>query len=145
MYTLSGSCILYGVDSKYMVSPRDLCHALIFISARFGILLEHEEPAYHEKLKYGTTPDIVFEEAIVEIKTRPPIMYRDSVQLIAQAKCFPEFPPKSLWILYLDIANNKYVFQRAEHKQAWAVFRKLLDKYRFDREIESLIKNWKGK
>lgn len=110
----------------------------------FGALLEYETPTYHTKLKYGTTPDLVFEEVIIEIKTRKPVLYRDSVQLVAQSRCFPEFPPKSLWVLSLDIVNKKYTFQRAEHKQSWSIFRKLLDKYKSDREIETLIKAWKG-
>ncbi|GIK15020.1 MAG: hypothetical protein BroJett002_37270 [Candidatus Brocadia sinica] len=110
----------------------------------FGVLLEYETPTYHEKLKYGTTPDLVFEEAIVEIKTRKPVLYRDSVQLVAQSKCFPEFPPKSLWVLSLDIVEKKNIFQKAEHKQSWSIFRKLLDKYKSDKEIETLIKAWKG-
>lgn len=107
-------------------------------------LMEYEKPTYHEKLKYGTTPDIVFEESVVEIKTRPYNKYRDPVQLIAQSKCFSEFPPKSLWVLSLDIVKNKYTFQRAEHKQAWSVFRKLYDKYQRDREFENFLKTWKG-
>lgn len=108
-------------------------------------LVEYETPTYHKKLKYGTTPDLVFEEAIVEIKTRKPVLYRDSVQLIAQAKCFPDFPPKSLWVLSIDIVERKYTFQKAENKHAWGMFRKLLDKYNSDREFETLIKNWKEK
>lgn len=111
---------------------------------QFGKLVEYETPTYHSKLKYGTTPDLVFAEAIVEIKTRKPVLYRDSVQLVAQSKCFPEFPPKSLWVLSLDIVEKKYIFQKAEHKQSWSIFRKLLDKYKSDREIETLIKAWKG-
>lgn len=107
-------------------------------------LVEYETPTYHKKLKYGTTPDLVFEEAIVEIKTRKPMLCRDSVQLIAQSKCFPEFPPKFLYVLSLDIVERKFAFQRAENKQSWSIFRKLLDKYRFDREIETLIKTWRG-
>ncbi|GIK15021.1 MAG: hypothetical protein BroJett002_37280 [Candidatus Brocadia sinica] len=42
---------------------------------QFGKLVEYETPTYHSKLKYGTTPDIVFAEAIVEIKTRKPVPY----------------------------------------------------------------------
>ena len=108
-----------------------------------GKLLEYETPTYHRQLKYGTTPDLVFETAIVEIKTRKPILYRDSVQLTAQAKCFPEFPPKELGVLSIDIEGRKSTFQRAEHRQAWGVFRKLLDKYRSDQKIASLVENWK--
>lgn len=110
-----------------------------------GDVIEYEKPVYHHKLKYGTTPDLVFDEAIVEIKTRPYKKHIDPVQLVAQAKCFPGFPPKSLWVLSLDIVERKYTFQKAEHKQAWGMFRKLLDKYNSDREFETLLKNWKEK
>lgn len=117
-----------------------------FDSARpWGALVEWEKPVYHKTLKYATTPDLVFEEAIVDIKTRPYNKHKDPVQLIAQSKCFPDFPPKSLWILALDIENGKYALQRAEDKQAWGVFRKLLEKRKLDMEIESLLKNWKEK
>lgn len=111
----------------------------------YGSLVECEVPIFNEKLKYGCTPDIVFQEAIVEIKTRPYKKHIDPVQLIAQAKCFPEFPPKSLWVLSLDIVERKYDFKRAEDKQAWGMFRKLLDKHNSDREFATLIKNWKEK
>ena len=113
-------------------------------TCQFGVLKEWEKPTYHEKLKYATTPDLVFDEAIVEIKTRAFNRHVDPVQLIAQAKCFPEFPPKSLWVLFVDIVNRKIELRRAENKQAWGMFRKLLEKWRYDREIETLIKNWKG-
>ena len=113
-------------------------------ACQFGVLREYENPTYHKKLKYGTTPDWVFDEAIIEIKTRPYKKHIDPVQLIAQANCFNEFPPKSLWVLFVDIVNRKTTLQKAENRIAWSIFRKLLDKWRYDREIEILIKNWKG-
>lgn len=111
---------------------------------QFGVLREYEKPTYHEKLKYGTTPDLVFDEGVVEIKTRAYNKHRDPIQLIAQAKCFPGFPPKSLWVLSIDIIKNKHTFQRAEHRQAWGVFRKLHGKYNSDIEFEKFLKDWKG-
>ena len=114
-------------------------------ACQFGVLKEWEKPTYHEKLKYGTTPDLVFDEAVVELKTRAFKPYVDPVQLIAQARCLPEWPPKSLWVLFVDIVNRKTVLQNAENKHAWGMFRKLLEKWRYDREIETLIKNWKGR
>lgn len=110
----------------------------------FGKVVAIETPTYHPKLLYGTTPDLVFEDAIIEFKTRPYKKIRDDVQLAAQSKCFPDFPPKSLFVLSLDIINRKCVFQKAENKQAWGIFRKLLDKYRLDCEVEMLINNLKG-
>ena len=114
-------------------------------SGKFGKLVEWENPTYHEKLKYGTTPDLVFDEAIVELKTRTFKPYVDPVQLIAQAKCFPEWPPKSLWVLFVDIVNRKTTLHKAEDRNAWSMFRKLLEKLRYDQEIEETIRKWKGK
>ena len=108
-----------------------------------GKLVEWEKPVYHEKLLYATTPDLVYKEFIVDVKTRKFLKHKDPVQLEAQIRCFPEFPPKKGWILFLDIENRKYTFQRAYDKQAWGMFRKLLDKWRSDREIEEMIRPWK--
>lgn len=108
-----------------------------------GDLIEYETPTYHPTLFYGTTPDWVFPNDIIEIKTRPYNKYRDPVQLIAQAHCFPNPKKYRLWVLSLNITKKTSTVQRAEHKQSWGIFRKLLDKYRMDEEIEKLIKNWK--
>ena len=114
-------------------------------ACQFGVLKEWENPTYHQKLKYGTTPDLVFDEAVVEIKTRAFNKHADPVQLIAQSKCFVEFPVKSHWVVSIDIVKKKLTLQKAENKQAWSIFRKLLEKWRYDREIETLVKKWKEK
>ncbi len=113
-------------------------------ACQFGVLKEWENPTYHKKLKYGGTPDLVFDEAIIDIKTRPYCKHYDPVQLAGYLKMYPDWPPKSLWVLFVDIANRKTSLQRAENKQAWSMFRKLLDKFNYDRGMEETIKKWKG-
>lgn len=108
-----------------------------------GDVVYYETPTYHQKLKYGTTPDLIYQEAIVEIKTRPMKLLRDAIQLVAQDKCLPDFPPRSYWVLFLDVKNNKYEFKRCEHRQAWSVFRKLLDRYNREREFVEFLNKWK--
>lgn len=106
-------------------------------------ILEWEKPTYNEKLEYGTTPDLVCEEAIIEIKTRPMKLFRDAVQLVAQGKCFPDFPVKSYWVLYLDIKKNKYDLKKCEHPYAWSTFRKLLDRYNREKDFSEFLIKWK--
>jgi hypothetical protein len=113
-------------------------------ACQFGILKEWENPTYHEKLKYGGTADLVFDEAIVDLKTRKHNKYYDAVQLAGYLKMYPEWPPKSPWVLFIDIVNRKTTLQKAENRIAWSIFRKLLDKWRYDREMEETIKKWKG-
>lgn len=106
-------------------------------------VLEWEKPTYNEKLLYGTTPDLVCDEAIIEIKTRPMKLFRDSVQLVGQGHCFPDFPVKSYYVLYIDIKKNKYEFKKCEHPMAWSTFRKLLDRYNHEKEFGEFINKWK--
>ena len=131
-----GNKIALGLVNAWLISDE---------ACQFGILKEWEKPTYHKKLKYATTPDLVFDEAIIDIKTRPYKKHIDPVQLIAQANCFNEFPPKSLWVLFVDIVNRKITLQKAENKQAWSMFRQLFDKFNYDRGMEETIKKWKGK
>jgi hypothetical protein len=114
-------------------------------ACQFGILKEWENPTYHEKLKYGGTADLVFDEAIVDLKTRKYNKYYDTVQLAGYLKMYPEWPPKSLWVLSIDIVERKTTFQRAENKQSWGMFRQLFDKFNYDKGMEETIKRWKGK
>ena len=108
-----------------------------------GGIREWEKPTYNEKLGYGTTPDLVCEEAIIEIKTRPMKLFRDAVQLVAQGKCFPDFPAKSYFVLHLDIKKNKYDLKKCEHPMAWSAFRKLLDRYNREKEFCDFLNKWK--
>lgn len=108
-------------------------------SGFLGALLEYENPTYHEKLKYGGTPDLVFETAIVDIKTSfsKSMELKYSVQLAGYEKLFPDFPPKDLYVLHLDIVNKKYKMWNLRKKQSWSMFRFLLDYYRAGEKIRS--------
>ena len=103
-----------------------------------------EKPTYHPKLFYGGTPDLVFEEAIIDIKSRPYNKILDPIQLAAYAKLYPDFPPKKLYVLEID-QDGKTTLTNAEDKQAWGMFRKLLNFYNVKTETEELTKKWKGK
>lgn len=107
-------------------------------------LLAVERPLYHKKLKYAGTPDIVTSEMIVDIKTRKFNKTTDIVQLVAYSKLVSDFPLKGLFVLELDVNGNyKFVNAQNNEKQAWGIFRKLLDNYRSNQEVQTIIKNWK--
>ena len=135
--TLSeGNKIALDLFEKWFVSEE---------ACRFGVLKEYENPTYHKKFNYGGTPDLVFGEAIVDLKTRKYNKYYDPVQLAGYLKMYPEWPPKSLWVLFIDIVERKTTLQKAENKPAWGMFRQLLDKFNYDKGMEETIKRWKGK
>lgn len=111
-------------------------------SKQNGKPVDVEVPKYHEKLRYAGTPDIVFDEYIVDVKTRKFNRVTDTVQLIAYANLYPSFPHKKL--IVLELSGDTLVLTNAENRSAWGIFRKLLDNYRSNQEIRTLIKNWKG-
>lgn len=113
-----------------------------FIEAH-GKPVATEQRFYHQKLKYAGTPDLVFEECIVDFKTRKFNKVTDVVQLSAYEKLVSDFPPKNLYVLEIEVEGNIKLVN-AKDKHAWGMFRKLLDKYKSDKEIETLIKAWKG-
>ena len=100
-----------------------------------------EIPTYHQKLLYAGTPDIVFPELLIDIKTRKYNKLTDPVQLTAYIHLYPEFPTKKPYVLYLD-TQGEYKFERAENEKAWGLFKKLLDRYKREKEFSELIKNW---
>lgn len=105
----------------------------------FGNLTEYEKPIYHKQLKYGGTPDLVFDKAIVDIKTAfsKERELSCAIQLSAYAKLFPDFPSKLLYILHLDIIKKRYQFINVKQKQGWSMFRFLYDYYKAGEKIKS--------
>jgi hypothetical protein len=102
-----------------------------------------EVPAYNKKLWYCGRPDIVFDEAIIEIKTRKFKPTTDPLQLIAQKNLFPDFPHKKLYVLEIDVEGNINLVN-AERNQAWGVFRKMIDFHYEQIKFNKLLESWKG-
>jgi hypothetical protein len=99
-------------------------------------LVSCEDPNYHKSLKYAGTPDLVTKDAIIDIKTRKPKPFRDSVQIEAYNRMLGGGHAKrKLYVLWLKV-DGTYEFQRIKKGQAWSVFRKMLDYYNLGLEIE---------
>lgn len=106
-----------------------------------------EAPLSHPKLKYAGTPDIIIDGiAIIDIKTRKPSK-ADSIQLAAYDRLHLEnggTPADYMHIvLYLDTEGN-YREKAVNDKQAWPMFRYLLDHHRHMQEFNEKIRRLKS-
>jgi len=105
-----------------------------------------ETPIAHPRLRYAGTPDLRWPGlAIIDLKSRPYDKRSDPVQLAAYEGLDKENGggccDKHVLELRLD---GTYKFKPAENNQAWGVFRKFLDYYHLQLEIDNLVANWKG-
>lgn len=104
-----------------------------------------EKRHYHHKLKYAGTIDLEIKgDAIIDFKTRKYNPVVDPVRLAAYKAMMPDFPPLKTYVLEIDVEGNCKLID-AYHRQAWSVFRKLLDFYNRKKEFENFVTKWKGK
>lgn len=101
-----------------------------------------EQSLFHKRLEYAGTPDLVYEDMIVDIKTRQVKHDRDAMQLIAYAKMLESqkigLKNKRLYVLYLK-KNGSYIFQRIQDQNSWGMFRTLLDYYYIQKKINMIL------
>lgn len=107
----------------------------------FGALLEVETPMINERLWFAGTPDLVFENAVVEIKTRQYKRVVDDVQLAAQALLVDG--GRDRFVLYINTLGVTVMTATRHNYHAERIFRKLLDKQKQDKEIEILLEKWR--
>lgn len=104
-----------------------------------------EKRHYHQKLKYAGTTDLVIKgDSIIDFKTRKYNPAVDPVRLAAYSAMLPFFPKLKTYVLEIDVDGNCKLIN-AHHRQAWGVFRKLLDFYKQKKEFENFMTKWKGK
>jgi len=125
---LEGFIAWYEVIKKYAGSP-------VSVEKWFG----------DRRLKYAGTPDLVFGDRIFDIKTRAVNPAVDSLQLEAYRQLVGKqsspikISPTAVYVLHIDpdgLCKTTQVY----NKQAWGMFRKLLE----HRKNLELIENWKG-
>lgn len=103
--------------------------------SEFGDILFIEEPIYHPIMLYGTTPDLVFEKGLVEIKTRYSDYKKDSVQMAAQSDCisnlFPNTRPEKeiLKVFGINFKERKYRLSDVASVDGLSVFKELHRNY----------------
>lgn len=102
-----------------------------------------EEPAYHKKLLYAGTSDMVLIEDIYEFKLRKYNPILDPLQLAAYKGLYSDFPDKKPWVVSFDMEGN-YEQIDASNKQAWGIFRKLLEHYWSEIKFQKLLEGYKN-
>lgn len=104
-----------------------------------------EKRLFHEKLKYAGTIDLqVCEESIIDFKTRKYNPVVDPVRLAAYKAMLPEFPPLKTYVLEIDVEGNCKLID-AHHRQAWSLFRLLLDRFNNNKKWDLKINQWKNR
>lgn len=103
-----------------------------------------ERPAYHAKLCYAGTPDIITQDCVIDIKSRKYSSLTDDCQLAAYDHMTGK-GDRERFVLELK-QDASYVFTRSnptttKSKQDFNRFRYLLDFYKMSKEIE----RWKTK
>jgi len=101
-----------------------------------------EEPSYHKTLGYAGTPDLVVETAIYDFKLRPYQPITDILQLEAYRHMVSNWKASLGWTVCFDLEGNIRTY-RSEHPNAWGVFRKLLERWYREQEIENLLQKWR--
>lgn len=99
-----------------------------------------ETPIYHDRLKYAGTPDLVYSEDTIDLKSRKYNPLTDPIQLAAYNAMicrvfFPGQKKRRAWVLELR-QDGSYTMSRAETKDALSRFRFLLDYHNMRKEIE---------
>jgi len=97
-----------------------------------------EQFGYHRKLKYAGTPDLEYDWAIIDLKSRPANMLCDPLQLAAYDNFGKGDRERYVLELRQDGTYNltNVCPTATKRKQHWARFRYLLDYYNMRKEIE---------
>jgi len=106
----------------------------------------------HEKLLYGGTPDIIInDQAIIDIKTSIFNSYLHKNVFPLQTAAY-----ERLWLYDIGEKKGKYKhyilylypdsyrFMQLKNRQAWSMFKYLLDHYWQQQQFNQKIKAWKG-
>ena len=107
-----------------------------------------EKPSFHPGLKYAGTPDMVFVyDAIIDFKTRKTDPIKDILQLSAYEAFYGK--PGTHRLIVLELYEDRYkevdLSNHKLRKQAFPLFRYLLDDWHRRAEMAAKIAGWKNK
>ena len=106
------------------------------------VIIAIEEPFCNEKLKYCGKPDLATEDTIYDWKLRPYDPIADPLRMAGYAGLISDFPPKRKVVVEFSL-DAGYRVHDADKKQAWPLFRKLLDWCWKKQEFENLLNQWR--
>ena len=113
-----------------------------FVVRPFPTLIAIEHPYCNEKLKYCGKPDLITIDAIYDWKLRKYDPICDPLRMAGYAGLVSDFPRKRKVVVEFSL-DCGYRVHDAEKKQAWPMFRKLLDWYWKKQEFENLCEKWR--
>jgi len=93
----------------------------------------YEKPLHHKTLKYCGKPDRISDTRIIDFKLRRYNPITDCLQLEAY-RHMVNHETRALWTVCFDL-EGKISVHDAYHSQAWAVFRKLLDRWKSEQKF----------
>lgn len=111
-------------------------------SLEISSIIAVEKAFCNEKLKYCGKPDMVTGDTIYDWKLRKYDPVCDPLRMAGYAGLVSEFPPKSRIVVEFSL-DGGYRVHDADKKQAWAMFRKLLEWYWKKQDFENLLENWR--
>ena len=101
-----------------------------------------EIPFYNEKLKYCGKPDFVTEGCIYDWKLRKYDPICDPLRMAGYAGLVSDFPVKRKVVVEFSL-DSGYRVHNAAKRQAWPMFRLLLDRFYKNTEWDLKIEQWK--
>lgn len=107
-----------------------------------SIAIEH--PFCNEKLKYCGKPDLVTEDCIYDWKLRKYDPIADPLRMVGYDGLVNNigFPQKRKVVVEFSLEGG-YRVHDADKKQAWPMFRKMLEFYWKNQEFETLLDQWR--
>lgn len=112
------------------------------LSTHTGVLVEKE--LYNGKLMFAGKPDIVTDTAVFDLKTRAYNKTTDPLQLDAYEKLAAGSTNK-LDHFVVELLPDDYKCTKCNDKNAWPVFKNLLETYWQNRRSQQLINAWKSR
>ncbi len=101
-----------------------------------------EQPFCNEKLKYVGKPDLVTEYCIYDWKLRKYDAVCDPLRMAGYAGLVSDFPPKNRIVVEFSL-DGDYRIHYADNKQAWPMFRKMLEYYYSKQKFDELCEKWR--
>lgn len=101
-----------------------------------------EQPFCNKKLKYCGKPDMVTEDCVYDWKLRKYDPICDPLRMAGYAGLVSDFPPKRKVVVEFSL-DGGYRIHDAEKKQAWPMYRKLLEWYWKNQDFENLLNQWR--
>jgi hypothetical protein len=107
----------------------------------FGSLLKWETPLYSAKHKFAGRPDIIYDNAIIDIKLTPGDLRRVALQLAGYSILAREnkiLTSKKWFMIWHD--GKKFKLKNVYNDQAEAIFLSLVKRYWIDQATETYFK-----